>query len=159
LVSFCVQRRKKRKMTFLILQIAVPFIWFGLVGGISFLETPLKFRAPNITLPLGLGIGRIVFSALNKVELALAALLLLSFFFARPETKFALFFYGIITFLLILQTVWLLPALNARAAAVISESFAASSSTHFIYIAFEAIKFILLPVLGVSFMSSYLKFE
>ena len=59
-------------MIFHILQIAIPFIWFGLVGGISFIETPLKFRAPNITLALGLGIGRIVFSALNKVEIALA---------------------------------------------------------------------------------------
>ena len=143
----------------MILQIALPFVWLGLVGGISFIETPLKFRAPNITLPLGLGIGRIVFSALNKVEIALAALLLISLFFVRPENKFSLIFYVIIAFLLILQTVWLLPALNTRAAALISESFATSSRVHFIYIAFEVIKFILLPALGVSFADSYLKYE
>jgi hypothetical protein len=146
-------------MVFYILQIAVPFVWFGLVGGISFMETPLKFRAPNITLPLGLGIGRIVFSALNKVEIALAVLLMVSFFFAGTENTFALAIFGIIAFLLILQTVWLLPALNARAAARISESFAASSKTHLIYIAFEVIKFILLFTLGVSLINGYLKFE
>jgi hypothetical protein len=46
-------------MVFKILQIAIPFIWFGAIGAISFMEAPLKFTAPNITLALGLGIGRI----------------------------------------------------------------------------------------------------
>ena len=55
-----------------VVQIAVPFIWLGMVLAISFLETPLKFRAPGITVPLGLGIGRLVFRALAVVELALA---------------------------------------------------------------------------------------
>jgi len=146
-------------MIFQILQIAVPFIWFGLVGGISFMETPLKFKAPNITLPLGLGIGRIVFFWLNKVEIVLAVLLLVSFFFVRPANSFALWSFGVIALLLILQTVWLLPTLNARAAAVISESFASSSNTHFFYIACEVIKFILLFALGTSLVKSYLKFE
>ena len=39
--------------------VAVPFGWLGMVLAISFLETPLRFRAPGITLPLGLGIGRL----------------------------------------------------------------------------------------------------
>lgn len=146
-------------MTFQILQIAIPFVWFGLVGGISFMETPLKFRAPNITLPLGLGIGRIVFSALNKVEIALSTLFLISLFFARPENKFALLCFGVIGFMLILQTIWLLPALKERAAAVISESFTTTSYTHFIYIAFEVIKVILLLALGANLAHSYLKLE
>lgn len=45
-------------MLFRILQIAVPFVWFGMIAAISFLEAPLKFQAPNITIPLGLEIGR-----------------------------------------------------------------------------------------------------
>ena len=44
------------------------FLWIGFVCAISFMEAWLKFRAPGITLPLGLGIGRLVFNALNKVE-------------------------------------------------------------------------------------------
>lgn len=71
-------------MIFKILQIAVPFVWFGLVGGISFLEAPLKFQAPNITIPLGLGIGRLVFFWLNKIEIALMILMLVSLVFVRP---------------------------------------------------------------------------
>ena len=29
-----------------LLQIAIPFVWFGAVGAISFMEAPLKFTAP-----------------------------------------------------------------------------------------------------------------
>jgi len=58
-----------------LVQVGVPFTWLGAVLGISFLETPLKFRAPGITLALGLGIGRLVFRALTVVELVLAAAL------------------------------------------------------------------------------------
>lgn len=50
----------------------VPFVWLGMVVAISFLEAPLKFRAPGITLLLGLGIGRLVFRALNAAEIVLA---------------------------------------------------------------------------------------
>ena len=56
-------------MVFRVLQIAIPFVWFGAVGAISFMEAPLKFTAPNITIPLGLGIGMIVFHTLNKIEI------------------------------------------------------------------------------------------
>jgi hypothetical protein len=44
---------------------AVVFVWLGMVLAISFLEAPLKFRAPNVTLQIGLGIGRLVFRALT----------------------------------------------------------------------------------------------
>jgi hypothetical protein len=47
-------------------QIAVPVVWLGMVLAISFVETPLKFRAPGITMLLGLGIGRLVFRALAE---------------------------------------------------------------------------------------------
>lgn len=43
------------------LAIAIVFVWLGMVLAISFLETPLKFRAPGVDVPTGLGIGRLVF--------------------------------------------------------------------------------------------------
>jgi hypothetical protein len=58
-----------------VVQVAVPFVWLGAVLAISFLEAPLKFHAPGVTLPLGLAIGRLVFRALNVVEVVLAAIL------------------------------------------------------------------------------------
>lgn len=48
--------------------IIVTFLWIGFVCAISFMEAWLKFQAPGITVPLGLGIGRLVFNALNTVE-------------------------------------------------------------------------------------------
>jgi hypothetical protein len=51
---------------------ALTFTWLGMVLAISFLEAPLKFRAPGVTIPIGLGIGRLVFRALNAVEAGLA---------------------------------------------------------------------------------------
>ncbi len=32
---------------------AVVFVWLGTVLAISFLEAPLKFRAPGVTIPSG----------------------------------------------------------------------------------------------------------
>lgn len=58
-----------------VVQVAVAFVWVGMVLGISFLEAPLKFRAPGITVPIGLGIGRLVFTALNRIELVFAIVL------------------------------------------------------------------------------------
>ncbi|MET9112104.1 hypothetical protein ABZX29_36775, partial [Streptomyces zhihengii] len=48
--------------------------WIGAVAAVSFLEAPLKFRAPGITLPLGLSVGRLVFRALTRLEAVLLVL-------------------------------------------------------------------------------------
>ena len=46
-----------------------------MVVAISFLEAPLKFRAPNMTTQIGLGVGRLVFHALNDIEVMLAVVI------------------------------------------------------------------------------------
>jgi hypothetical protein len=53
---------------------AALMVWLGMVLAISFLEAPLKFRAPDVTVPIGLGIGRLAFRALNTAEAVLAGL-------------------------------------------------------------------------------------
>lgn len=146
-------------MFFKITQIAVPFVWFGMVGAISFLEAPLKFRAPNITTALGLGIGKIVFRALNRIEIFFAALMIASLFAAQPAENVALYLFGLISILLALQTVWLLPLLNRRAEQVIAGKPAPPSKKHLIYVAFEVLKFLLLLVQGVVLLEQDLKFE
>jgi len=60
---------------------AIAFLWLGMVLALSFLEASLEFRAPGISLQLGLGIGRLVFAALNRIEIVLltvAAVLVLA---------------------------------------------------------------------------------
>jgi hypothetical protein len=64
--------------------VAVVFVWLGMVLAISFLEAPMKFRAPDVTLQIGLGIGRLVFRALNVVEVVLAIVILLTSLASPP---------------------------------------------------------------------------
>jgi hypothetical protein len=40
--------------------VGVTFAWVWMVPAISFLEAPLKFRAPEVTVRIGLDIGRLV---------------------------------------------------------------------------------------------------
>ncbi len=131
-----------------ILQIAVPFIWFGTVGAISFMEAPLKFTAPNIDLSLGLGIGYVVFHALNKVEIGLCVLMAVTLIFAKPKAKIPLIVFGIIALILILQTFWLFPLLDERTMLVIKGEAPPYSNLHIVYIVFDSIKILLLLALG-----------
>jgi hypothetical protein len=145
-------------MFFRIIQIAVPFVWFGMIGAISFMEAPLKFQAPGITLGLGLGIGRLIFWTLNKIEIVLAILMVISLVANRPLGRFAFIVFGVIAGLLLLETVWLLPVLDARATEVINGTAAPYSNTHFIYIGFDALKFLLLFALGLNLTKQNLEF-
>ncbi|HET7360543.1 MAG TPA: hypothetical protein VFI78_01275 [Salinimicrobium sp.] len=128
------------------------FLWIGFVCAISFMEAWLKFNAPGITLPLGLGIGRLVFGALNIMEWVFAIVIGANLFLTKDEpiTKKELLF--IVPFLLLLlQTIWLLPALDARAELYIRGSEVPESALHYYYVGFEIIKVVCLFIFGIRF--------
>lgn len=129
------------------------FTWTGFVCAISFLEAWLKFRAPGVTLPIGLGIGRLVFGALNKVELVFAAAIVIDLLRARPRA-WTWPWIGIPLALLLLQTGWLLPALDARAALLIGGGSTPSSQLHVVYVAMEAVKVAALVGFGTRLFAS-----
>lgn len=130
---------------------ATTFLWLGFVGAISFMEAWLKFRAPGITLPLGLGIGRIVFAALNKMEWVFTIAIFINFLVTpEKEIKWYSIFFLIAITILIIQTFWLLPALDARAELHMQNKLVPPSNLHFYYIAFESIKVICLIIFGIS---------
>jgi hypothetical protein len=131
-----------------VIAIGLPFVWLGLVLGISVIETPLKFMAPGITTPLGLGIGRLVFRALNAAELAIACVLVVVF--VRQASDWPLALLGVVFTILLVQTFWLRPALDDRALRMIAGDELPPSSLHLAYIALEGVKLIALPVLGAS---------
>src|SRR5665647_2428931 len=98
---------------------ACSFVWTGFIGAISFMESWLKFRAPNLSMPVGLSIVKLVFSALNKVEWAFVIIISVSlFFYASQIESMLVVFFLIIVLIMIVQTSWLLPTLNKRAKAV-----------------------------------------
>jgi len=133
--------------------VAVPFVWLGMVLAISFVETPLKFRAPGITVPLGLGIGRLVFRVLNAAELALAAVLTLA---VLTDTAGRSAIEGVpaavliaLWTLLIVQMAVLRPRLDRRARQLIQGYEPPRSRLHLAYIAAECAKVLLLPTFGI----------
>ncbi|AHJ95344.1 hypothetical protein [Hymenobacter swuensis] len=133
--------------TFSLLLVLALFLWAGLVAGISFLEAPLKFTAPHITVALGLSIGRIVFAALNKVELVLATLALGCALYLRVPLALGTAL-GLLGALLLLQTLWLLPALDARATALLAGHPPRPSDLHKTYIGLEVLKLLTLLLAG-----------
>lgn len=135
----------------LAIAVAAVFIWLGMVFAISFLEAPLKFRAPGITIQLGLGIGRLVFRALNACEVVLAVVALAGVFLAgaTTATKMALV---IAVVALAAQILGVRPALTRRSDAVLADAAVAESGrshAHVVYVGFEAVKVLALVVTGV----------
>jgi len=127
------------------------FLWIGFVCAISFMEAWLKFRAPGINLPLGLGIGRIVFSALNKVEWVFALVIIINILWNSPDIlKWQNLSFVVPIVLLLIQTFWLLPALDARAELHIQGLLVPPSNLHFYYVGMEVIKVAGLTIFGLT---------
>lgn len=127
------------------------FLWIGFVCAITFMEAWLKFRAPGITLPLGLGIGRLVFAALNKVEWVFALAIIINIVWNTPDIlKWQNLSFAIPLVLLIIQTIWLLPALDARAEMHIQGQHVPHSNLHFYYVGMEIIKVVCLIIFGIT---------
>lgn len=135
------------------------FLWVGFVCSISFMEAWLKFQAPGVTLPIGLGIGRIVFKALNQIEWVFAIVIILNFALRRiRKANNKMIFLVIPLMILTVQTLELLPALDARALQIINGEILEPSVTHTVYIVLEAVKVISLLIFGSTlFLQARLK--
>jgi hypothetical protein len=133
--------------------VAVVFVWLGMVLAISFLEAPLKFRAPNVTLDIGLGIGRLVFRALNTVEVVLAIVVLVATI-ARPPPAGAVAALGVAFAALALQIGGVRPRLNRRSDQVLAGLNAPRSWGHYVYIGLETIKALALATGGILLLES-----
>jgi hypothetical protein len=129
--------------------LAATFVWLGMVLAISFLEAPLKFRAPGITIPLGLGIGRLVFRALNSVEVVLAVVVAVGLGTGSPGTGPVVAFV-VAVLALAVQVVAVRPRLARRSDEVLAGgSTDKRSSTHLYYVAFELVKAPALLLAGI----------
>lgn len=129
-------------------QIAVPFTWAGLVIAISFIETPLKFRVPGVTEALGVAIGRVLFGTLNRIELGLALVLLAALLFGVHDATRYFLFAAIVAPLLI-ETIWLLPELDARARSLLNGEPPVASFHHTLFVALEIVKVVALLAFGI----------
>src|SRR3978361_1998435 len=112
-----------------------------MVLSISFVEAPLKFRAPGVTLKVGLGIGRLVFRALNVFEYVFAVVIAFALFtHETPAALNAAMTVAVGT--LLTQTIIVRPLLSRRTADVLDGDEGRRSRAHFAYVALELVKVI-----------------
>ncbi len=120
---------------------ALCLLWAGLLVGVSFLATPIKFRAPSLTMIAALDVGRQTFDALNKVEwlaVVIGLFLLLRLRSRQPRAVTVLL--GVAACIVLLQGVWLLPVLDARVEQILAHQTPPDSPLHWIYIGLEVVK-------------------
>lgn len=130
-----------------LLQRILPPLWCGMVVAIA-VEAQLKFQAPGITRELGLGIGKLVFTALNRAECVVAIVLAIAFF-AVAAARTARIVFGLLALILLAQTFWLIPLLIERIDLIVAGQIPPASSVHIFYIILEILKILLLLVLSV----------
>jgi hypothetical protein len=136
--------------TTLALRLVLPAFLIGAIAAISFLEAPLKFQAPGITIPLGLGIGRLVFTALNILTgVALAVLTLVNL--RRPRAgRPTLALLGGTWLVYLVEVAAIRPVLNRRSDLVIAGAEAPGTDwAHYAYIAADVAVLALLVALLV----------
>jgi hypothetical protein len=130
----------------------VCFVWFGMTAGISLLESPARFTVPGLPRALALDVGRVVFSVLNKAELAaLIVLLVLVRISGRARDYWA--GSALLTLIIIAQSAWLLPELSARSLEIAAGGQPAPSLAHGTYATLEILKLLTLLYLGFRAMS------
>ncbi len=125
----------------------VAITWLGLVLGVSFIATPVKFQAPSLSLPVALEIGRATFGLFSKIEWGVALLLVLSLLGCRRRNLSLLFCTGLVA-ILMAETFWLLPLLDARVEAIILGTPSPADWHHFLYVGLEIIKIAVLSALS-----------
>jgi hypothetical protein len=144
-------------------------VWFGVLAGVSFLATPIKFVAPSLSLAVALDVGRQTFAALNLLELILAFVLLVitilqyrgvrslspttgqSAHQSVRRSRAPVIISLSLLVLVLSQTLWLLPVLDARVEMILQGNPPPASSLHLVYIGVDVIKLCLLGLLaGIS---------
>jgi hypothetical protein len=135
-------------------QTAIAFVWLGMVLGISFLEAPLKFRAPGITIPLGVGIGRLVFRALNLVEAVFALVLIVTLVLAWPPAVSTAVIVGALVVVLAIGAGVLRPRMDARVRRGELSDGQPRHALHIGFVALETAKVLLLLALGILLLAA-----
>jgi hypothetical protein len=116
---------------------AVATLWLGIVIGVAFVATPVKFTAASLDLPTALEVGRVTFRLLARVEWGLAALLVVLAVLGRQRLPWTAF---VAIAILGLEVVWLMPALGERTDAIRAGLAVPPSRLHTVFVLVELVK-------------------
>ena len=124
-------------------------LWAGLAIGVAFLATPAKFLAPSLTLPVALDVGQHTFRVYNGAEQALLGVILIMGLGSRRRTRW--YCNALLpTVVVLVQALWLIPALDLRVAAVqAGQTPLPPSNLHAVYVGAEVAKLLWLLCLGL----------
>lgn len=130
---------------------ALPVLWIGMIVAISFIEAPLKFQAEGITIPLGLGIGRLVFAALNITEAVLLVMLTIVTFWPRVArvSRDRVWWWLGLALVFVFKVAVVRPPLNARTDLVLAGAEPGQSIWHYVYIACDLVTLVLLLIIAL----------
>jgi hypothetical protein len=125
------------------------FVWLGMLLGVSFLATPVKFQAHSLELAVALEVGRQTFQAFNRIELVLTVVLVAAgvVVLASPAM---IGLVAILALSVLVQTFWLLPILDTRVETILVGGVPPASSLHILYIAIDCTKLLILSGLSIS---------
>ena len=121
----------------------VALTWLGMLIGVSFIATPVKFEVSSLSLPVALEVGRVTFSLFAKIEWSAAALLVIALVPAKTGTALKTMVIATVAILAV-EALWLLPVLDARVSAVIAGQPLPPSLSHLLYALSEVAKALLL---------------
>ena len=149
---------KKHEINTAVALAVVALVWTGLLLGVSFLATPVKFLAPSLSLPVALDVGRQTFRWFSRVDIVLAiATLIAAFAYDKDRLRrmsrnaalpLALPVSVALLAAIAFQVLWLLPRLDARVEIILGGAMPPPSRLHDVYVAVEALKLAALVGLG-----------
>ncbi|SFV27633.1 hypothetical protein [Thermoflavifilum thermophilum] len=130
------------------LVVLISFVWLGFFSAISFMEAPVKFQAPHLSLSIGVEVGRVVFQTSQMVQWMFFLLLLLSLL--RAGKLFSTLWIGWVGLMLIMlaESCWLFPVLDRQAQQVIQGHVLPMTTIHWVFVGTELLKIPCLLFLG-----------
>ncbi len=129
-----------------VLALLLSTLWVGVLIGVSFIATPVKFRSAGLKRPVALDVGRVTFQLLSRIEW-MFAVLLVALCVGTDRVNWRLSLAVATTGAVALQSLWLLPALNRRVRVVVSGGVLLPSPIHRIYAVAESAKLLMLLTL------------
>ena len=124
------------------------FTWLGLVVGIAFIASWLKYNAFGVSLPVGLSLDKVMFQAMIRVEWVFACAVVADLLLGKAPVLMLVVAF-ILAALLILQTIWLQPALYTDSLSVFHGQGDPGAGLRTLNTILEVVKVSLLAVLGI----------
>jgi len=124
----------------------VALVWLGIVMGVSFLATPIKFTASSLDLPTALEVGRVTFRLLARVEWVLVLVLLATVWVTRQRLPWSAL---VVLVVLVAEAMWLRPNLGLRTDAIRAGLSPPPSNLHQVFIAAELLKCVALAHVAI----------